>query len=317
VTERLIDDPDGVSVLAARVSDATGIPAAHVEKDFWVTEVLRGVVAAGRARDVALVFKGGTSLSKAYGLIERFSEDVDVLVVLPGAATKGQRDSILKALVVGASEATALEAAVVPEATSKGAKRGARFAYRPSHHLGSGLSEGVFLELGSAGGAMPCEQRTVTSLIAASAANLIAGAAEAEPLEVRVLEPCRTLVEKLVLLHTAHSDADAGTAVKAARHHYDVQRLLSRAEVLERLAEIDVSILAHDVCTYSTAAERPALPRPAGGFAASCAFGGGPHMGAVRTEYEDRVLRQLLWPGAARPSFEDCLAAVHAHAPVL
>ncbi|MGH8997927.1 MAG: nucleotidyl transferase AbiEii/AbiGii toxin family protein [Acidimicrobiia bacterium] len=60
-----------------QVADETGIPAAHVEKDFWVTEVLRGVVAGAVASKVVMVFKGGTSLSKAYGIIERFSEDVD------------------------------------------------------------------------------------------------------------------------------------------------------------------------------------------------------------------------------------------------
>lgn len=72
MTERLAADPAGVSVLAAQVADETGIPAAHVEKDFWVTEVLRGVVASASNAQVVVVFKGGTSLSKAYRLIERF-----------------------------------------------------------------------------------------------------------------------------------------------------------------------------------------------------------------------------------------------------
>ena len=93
MTERLAADPAGVSVLAAQVADETGIPAAHVEKDFWVTEVLRGVVAGATAAQVVVVFKGGTSLSKAYRLIDRFSEDVDVLVVLPDDATKGATGS--------------------------------------------------------------------------------------------------------------------------------------------------------------------------------------------------------------------------------
>ncbi len=108
MTERLAADPAGVSVVAAQVADETGIPAAHVEKDFWVTEVLRGVVASATEAQVVVVFKGGTSLSKAYRLIERFSEDVDVLVVLPDDATKGKRDGILKTLVDGAAAATGL-----------------------------------------------------------------------------------------------------------------------------------------------------------------------------------------------------------------
>jgi len=204
VTERLAADPAGVSVLAAQVADETGIPAAHVEKDFWVTEVLRGVVASATKAQVVVVFKGGTSLSKAYRLIERFSEDVDVLVVLPDDATKGKRDGILKTLVDGAAAATGLVPVVIPGATTKGYKRGARFVYTAGHTGGFGLSEGVLLELGSVGGAMPCEHLSVTSLIASAAGDRIAGAVEAEPVPVRVLDPSRTLVEKLVLLHTVH-----------------------------------------------------------------------------------------------------------------
>ena len=63
MSSRLIDDPDGVSALAAQVSDRLGIPAEHVEKDFWVTEVLRGAVHGAAQAGVVVVFKGGTSLS--------------------------------------------------------------------------------------------------------------------------------------------------------------------------------------------------------------------------------------------------------------
>ena len=317
MTERLAADPTGVSVLAAQAADETGIPAAHVEKDFWVTEVLRGVVASATKAQVVVVFKGGTSLSKAYRLIERFSEDVDVLVVLPDDATKGKRDGILKTLVDGAAAATGLVPVVVPGATTKGYKRGARFVYTAGHAGGFGLSEGVLLELGSVGGAMPCEHLWVTSLIASAAGDRIAGTVEAEPVPVRVLDPSRTLVEKLVLLHTAHSDMDPAPAVRAARHFYDVERLLGRRLVLERLADADVSVLARDVCTYSTVAGRPAMPRPAAGFATSPAFSGGPHVALTNDEFERRVIRQLLWPHAAQPSFEDCVAAVHRHAHLL
>ncbi len=54
-----------------------------MEKDFWVTEVLRGVVGQASQEDITVIFKGGTSRSKAYRLIKCFSEDVDMLVVLP------------------------------------------------------------------------------------------------------------------------------------------------------------------------------------------------------------------------------------------
>ena len=57
-----------------------GTPIQNVEKDFWVVFVL-DLLFNGRAKDEPrLLFKGGTSLSKAYGLISRFSEDIDITV---------------------------------------------------------------------------------------------------------------------------------------------------------------------------------------------------------------------------------------------
>ena len=55
-----------------------GVSPVILEKDFWVSWLL-GVVFDSTFRDV-LVFKGGTSLSKVFGVIERFSEDVDLSV---------------------------------------------------------------------------------------------------------------------------------------------------------------------------------------------------------------------------------------------
>lgn len=311
-SDRLVRDPDAVAALSVTVAERTGVPAEHVEKDFWVTEVLRGVVTAAADLGVEVVFKGGTSLSKAFSLIERFSEDVDVLVVLSPQDSTGARDRTLKALIAGAADATTLEPVIVPGATSNGAKRGARFHYRPEATANvGGLSAGVFLELGSRGGALPATPLPVSSLLALHAADQIAGEPEAEPVIVRVLAPWRTLVEKLVLLHTAHTATGPGAAIRGARHYYDIHQLLTRPEILAGIHEHGIAILARDVCTYSRAADMPAADRPSDGFATSPAFNDGPHIAAARIEYEERVLPVLLWPEANAPSFDECLAAVH------
>jgi hypothetical protein len=313
VSERLVDDPDGVSALAGRVSDTTGIPVTQVEKDFWVTEVLRGVAATADELGVEVLFKGGTSLSKVFNLIQRFSEDVDMLVIL-GTGTKGGDDKVLKDLVLGAALSTRIEAAVDGATATKGVKRAARFHYPTPHGVGPGLSEGVFLELGARGGALGSLRTDVTSLIAEHAADAIDGFPEAAAVSVRVLAPWRTLVEKLVLLHTAHSASDSVAAVKGARHVYDVYRLLSSREVLAGVAEAGVAAISRDVCLYSRHADLDAVDRPEGGFASSPAFTGGPHVEATRAEYDRRVLGELLWPDADRPTFDECIAATHEHA---
>ena len=60
------------------VAIASQLDAQSVEKDWWVTQVLKAIFSLPYAEHLS--FKGGTSLSKCWHLIERFSEDVDIAV---------------------------------------------------------------------------------------------------------------------------------------------------------------------------------------------------------------------------------------------
>jgi len=76
-----------------QASDATGLPSYSIEKDAWVTLVLRMLFTSVLSDQI--VFKGGTSLSKGYNLIERFSEDIDLAINreffgFDGDLTKGE-----------------------------------------------------------------------------------------------------------------------------------------------------------------------------------------------------------------------------------
>jgi hypothetical protein len=83
-------NPDFLKVISASVQDRQGLflatatrlgtPIQNVEKDFWVTWTLDLLFNGRQAGEPRLLFKGGTSLSKAYGLISRFSEDIDITV---------------------------------------------------------------------------------------------------------------------------------------------------------------------------------------------------------------------------------------------
>ena len=68
-------------------AERLGISATAVEKDYWVSQAFR-VLAKNYEGD--FIFKGGTSLSKGYRIIERFSEDIDILV-LPRTARAWRR----------------------------------------------------------------------------------------------------------------------------------------------------------------------------------------------------------------------------------
>ena len=72
--------PEDRRGLFLATANRLGTPLQNVEKDFWVSWVLDLLFSGRDAGEPRLLFKGGTSLSKAYGLISRFSEDIDITV---------------------------------------------------------------------------------------------------------------------------------------------------------------------------------------------------------------------------------------------
>jgi len=71
--------PGQRSQLFQETASQRGMSAAVVEKDFWVCWVLKQIFSDPQLQ-TRLVFKGGTSLSRVFGLIERFSEDIDLIL---------------------------------------------------------------------------------------------------------------------------------------------------------------------------------------------------------------------------------------------
>ena len=81
-------------ILDVRNEGLTSLPPAIFEKDLLITEVLRTVMAVD-SNGIQLVFCGGTCLSKAHGLIERMSEDIDFKLVLPDGLSRSARSRLL------------------------------------------------------------------------------------------------------------------------------------------------------------------------------------------------------------------------------
>lgn len=260
----LRSDLDELEVYVTRIAGTTGIPPSHIEKDYWVTEVLRGAAATSVEIGCSIVFKGGTSLSKAHHLIQRFSEDVDLIAVLPAGSVRA-KDAALKAFVAGAAGVTGLTPQTDAITTTRGVKRTSVFAY-PTVHSSGLLRPGVLMELGTRGGALPQRRLAVQSLLTehAESAGLPVDFEEAEPVSIPVLEPVRTLVDKLVLLHHAAAEGDDARRTATARHYYDVDRLLRNDDVLAHLVDPPIDVLAREVCEHSRAAGLPTVDRPTG-----------------------------------------------------
>ena len=70
--------PEQQKTVITQTAARVGLPTQAVEKDLWVTTLLQLLFTLPFASQ--LLFKGGTSLSKSYGLIHRFSEDIDLVI---------------------------------------------------------------------------------------------------------------------------------------------------------------------------------------------------------------------------------------------
>ena len=321
MTERLRDNLDDLEALVGVTAEAFDIPSAYVEKDFWVTEVLR---AASVERTVALpdgstapttfTFKGGTSLSRVFGIIERFSEDVDLLAVFPTAATANARHKVLKEVDQAVRSHLALANTQVHIGSSTtGIKRYTTYLY-PTRNSDRSLKEGVLLELGSRGGTQPSATHIYRSLVAEHAITALGASTgmweEFAEFAVNVLAPERTLFEKLAAVHDAATRDDRDALLKHGRHFHDIHSLLGDEPViraLEALGPEGISDLVNDIESQSTASGFSSTLRPAEGYAQSPAFARDhPSSAAIRAGYE--AARALLYGKAA--SFDSVIDSV-------
>ena len=89
----LHSDKEAFKEIIALAAEHFGYEQSHVEKDYWVSKILHDI-SISEYRDKTY-FKGGTSLSKAYGLIERFSEDLDLFVFTGDTKASKQAEKTL------------------------------------------------------------------------------------------------------------------------------------------------------------------------------------------------------------------------------
>lgn len=324
MSEQLRRNLDDLDALVARTATATGLPAPYVEKDFWVTEVLRAaavdrVVAMpdGSTAPVTFLFKGGTSLSRIFGIVDRFSEDVDLLAVFPEGAATNARHKVLKHVDTDVTTHLGLtENDVGIGASTKGVKRYTTYHY-PVTEYDAALKEGVLLELGSRGGTYPAGPHSYRSIVADYA---IIELGENEDtweefgsFTVNVLAPERTLLEKIAAVHDAAVRSDTATLLKHGRHFHDIDRLLNTSTVtnaLDALGQVGFAELVEDINAHSEEAGFSWSPRPDDGYADSPAFDPRADVHeAIRTGFE---AGQALIHGT-RISLDDVTATVLAN----
>ncbi len=322
----LADDLDSLSVLVEQAAEHFQIPVAFVEKDFWAIEILRSATSGrlvtdrdGSIQEMKMIFKGGTSLSRVFQLIDRFSDDIDLLVVFPDECSKNARDKVLKQIAkdVQAHLGIGDEFCKLRDATT-GVKRNVRFHY-PARQDQAGNSNGVLLEMGIRGGNQPSSRHEIHSLLATYAIEKLGESestwAEFAAFSVLVLGPERTLFEKLALFHSAATDIDQERARKAlaqsGRHLYDIHQLLHSVDLLTTLREMEregVAKLCVDIRQKSIDAEFASTERPSEGYAFSSAFQPEFELREIMQTSYDLACRELIY--GATPTFDECIVTI-------
>jgi Nucleotidyl transferase AbiEii toxin, Type IV TA system len=252
---RLFEHPDYRDLIVAAARDGA-LPEAFVEKDHWITEVLRAAQATLPGR---LVFKGGTSLSKGWELIRRFSEDVDLFVdpeVEPSLGGRGI-DRALRRLrdeVARIPGLALVEPASGQSRTKKGRERSDDFAYTSVFPEDGRVPPTVRLEAGIQSGRQPTEHRMITSLLARyisshpEVAAALGELPELESFQMQLLAFRRTFVEKLFAIHgkVARCAAEGVDPGRDVRHYADLYFLAGQPDVQAMLASEEYRELRHD-----------------------------------------------------------------------
>lgn len=254
--------------------ETVGYPAQIVLKDYWVSQVLRELHLRFPG---TFIFKGGTSLSKGWGLIERMSEDVDILVLGMVDETNAQRKTRLLEMSGAVSAALPL-AMSEHRAPGSGAEphRADMLAYDSLNFGNVALdAQGVLLETGFGEGWEPHELIKVSPLLATAVDR--ENYDDLATTVMQALQPVRTLAEKLHALHSAIEHLDAKGALadarRIARHYYDIYCCLGHPATLKALEDKErMSLMYLDVQRISTARYGVGSVRPAGGYGASPAF---------------------------------------------
>lgn len=329
---------DDRAALFGETAAGRGVADTIIEKDFWVCWSLRRLFGLPKGTTATLVFKGGTSLSKAFGAIRRFSEDIDLSFDRAELGYTGDRDPEKEGItkkqaarliddLVGDVERhiaekllPALRAAIVeqlgePTNAEWSLEIDAGDAQTVNFHYPTALPaaeyEGmayitprVKFELGARGDPWPTEEKTIRPYAADDYPDFF----DDPDTSVTVLSARRTFWEKATALHAeAHRPAESPTPQYFSRHYYDLAMLLDTAEGKAAAADFDLlaQVAKHKAtffrsgwASYDTA--RPGTLRLMPGEA---------RIKDLRGDY--RAMAPMMFDETP-PSFDDILAKISA-----
>lgn len=215
-------------------AESMQIPEIYIEKDYWVTYALKVIFSDSIGTDT--IFKGGTALSKCFGLIERFSEDIDLVVVRTTSNSGNQLKEKIKR--IGAVVSQHLPEVEVEGLTRRmGMNRKTAHGYPREFAGDTGQVRGsvIVVEATWLGSFEPYTTRPVNTYVA----NMMQHQSQQaliteyglESFNVQALRPERTLCEKIMsLVRFSYTEQPLQDLKLKIRHTYDLHQLLQHVE---------------------------------------------------------------------------------------
>lgn len=266
---------DRLAMLQQTEIDHPGINQVAIEKDWWVTVTLKALFQTD-CRE-ALIFKGGTSLSKGFNIIERFSEDIDLTIGHSffgiEKTSKSQREKLRKTARAYIHETLSVQLDArlkemgitgysIENITQVQDKNGEWKAidsdkdptvillHYPSivEETISYIPPRVKIEISCLSMDEPTEEREIRSLIGESFEDEDTDAGS----RIRTVVPTRTFLEKLFLL-AEEFQKEKPRSVRMSRHLYDLEKLMDTAYGREALADRSLydAIVEHRKAYYA------------------------------------------------------------------
>jgi predicted nucleotidyltransferase component of viral defense system len=238
--ESYLHEHEEFEALIRIVADDHSIVPQLIEKDYWIMHCLWGLAAS-----FDFELKGGTSLSKGYRIVDRFSEDIDIRINPPeGMEVKSGKnhnkpahvksrknffDWLTKSIKIPGITSVVRDA-VYDDENLRNA--GIRLNYK-SHFLElSGVKNGVLLEVGF-DDTTPNREVTISSWAVDRALAQKVSFRDNRAVKVKCYYPEYTFVEKLQTVSTKFRKQQESGSVPAnfMRHYYDIHQLLAVPEV--------------------------------------------------------------------------------------
>jgi hypothetical protein len=216
-------------------ADQMNIAPIYVEKDYWVTYALFTIFNDPIGIDI--VFKGGTALSKCYNLIDRFSEDIDLVVL----RRKGESNSKLTTKIRSISH---IVNAVLPEINLEGLTQKMGMNRKTAHSYSKEFKgsygqvrDAIIVEATWLGQHEPYTTKSIVSFVGQmmldNRQSDLAKSNGLLPFDLLVLEPTRTICEKIMsLVRFSYGENPIDDLKKKIRHIYDLNQLLSQNDFL-------------------------------------------------------------------------------------